>query len=43
VQQPSAWEAPASQQEQRHALHKQVPLSQHPQHSQASHTAHDAV
>ena len=43
VQQPSAWEAPASQQVQRHALHEQVPLSQHPQHSQAVHTPHDAV
>jgi len=43
VQQLFAWEAPASQQEQQHALHVQVPLSQHPQHSQASHTPHDAV
>jgi hypothetical protein len=43
VQQPSAWEASASQQEQRHSLHVQAPLSQQPQHSQAPQSPHDAV
>jgi hypothetical protein len=42
VQQLSAWEASASQQEQRHSLHVQAPLSQQPQQAQASQAPHDA-